>query len=66
MAAPKSTREQSRVRVKKVNNVKCGPIPIETEEDKRPIKGYEIIHELYANIYLCAKKKSGKTSTIYQ
>jgi hypothetical protein len=51
---------------KRVCDVLCKPIPTKKEEDKRPIRGQNILHELYANVYLCAKKKSGKTSTIYQ
>ena len=33
-------------------------------EDTRPIKGFDICEEVYANIVLFAKKKSGKTSTL--
>ncbi len=51
--------------LKKINKqvVKAIPIP---NEDTRPIKGYDICEEVYANIFLCAKKKSGKTSTIFK
>jgi hypothetical protein len=35
------------------------------EPDKDRIKGYEYIPLLFANIFLCAKKKSGKTNVIY-
>ena len=35
-------------------------------KDKRQAKGWQIIPECYANIALIAKKKSGKTSVIYQ
>ena len=31
------------------------------ESDNRPIKGEDLFSELYSNIFLCAKKKSGKT-----
>ncbi|HRP37331.1 MAG TPA: hypothetical protein PLS50_05995 [Candidatus Dojkabacteria bacterium] len=43
--------------------VKAIPIP---DEDTRPIKGYDICEEVYANIFLCAKKKSGKTSALFK
>lgn len=43
--------------------VKAIPIP---DEDKRPIKGYDICEEVYANIFLCARKKSGKTSALFK
>ena len=55
----------STVSSKKVNNCKIRKIPREGEEDKRPIKGYELCQEVYANIYLIAKKNSGKTTVIY-
>jgi hypothetical protein len=50
---------------KKVNNCKVRTIPHEGGEDKRPIKGYELCPCLYANIYLVAKKNSGKTTVIW-
>ena len=53
------------VSTKKINNVKVCTIPREGEEDKRPIKGYEICCHLYGNIYLVAKKNSGKTTLIW-
>src|ERR1700710_365580 len=43
--------------------VRAIPIP---DEDKRPIKGYDICEEVYANIFLCARKKSGKTSALFK
>jgi len=50
--------------LKQINkqHVKAIPIP---NDDKRPIKGYDICEEVYANIFLCAKKKSGKTSALF-
>ena len=53
------------IRLEQINKqyVKAIPIP---DEDKRPIKGYDICEELYANIFLCAKKKSGKTSALFK
>ena len=53
------------ISLKKINKqtVKAIPIP---NEDTRPIKGFEICEEVYANIFLCAKKKSGKTSAIFK
>src|SRR4051812_23239784 len=49
---------------KKVNNCKVRTIPKVGEEDRRPIKGKEMCACLYANIYLVAKKNSGKTTVI--
>lgn len=43
--------------------VKAIPLP---EEDNRPIRGFDICEEVYANIFFCAKKKSGKTSALFK
>ena len=53
------------ISLKQINNqyVKAIPIP---DEDTRPIKGYDICEEVYANIFLCARKKSGKTSALFK
>ncbi len=49
----------------KINKQIVKPIPgTDTTNDK--IKGYDLFPELYANIFLCAKKKSGKTSVIFK
>lgn len=52
--------------VEKINNEVVKAVPLLKEKDNRPIKGKNLFEELYANIYLCSKKKSGKTSTIYK
>ena len=52
--------------LRQINNVKVGAIPIIGGGDSRPIKGEELFSEVYANIFICAKKNSGKTSTIYK
>src|SRR5690606_2304413 len=51
--------------LKRINNKKVKAIPI-PDEDKRPIKGFDICEEVYANIFLCARKKSGKTSAVFK
>ena len=53
------------ITLKQINNqyVKAIPLP---EIDPRPVKGYDICQEFYANIFLCAKKKSGKTSALFK
>lgn len=53
------------ISLKQINHqvVKAIPLP---DEDTRPIKGYDICEELYANIFLCARKKSGKTSALFK
>jgi len=51
---------------KKLNNETVGEIPLKKPKDTRPVKGWKLFPEMNANIFLCAKKKSGKTSTIYK
>ena len=53
------------ISLKQINQqyVKAIPIP---DEDKRPIKGYDSCEIIYANIFLCAKKNSGKTSALFK
>jgi len=46
-------------------NVRAIPNVIGKEQDTRPIKGYAVCPELYANIFICARKKSGKTTIIW-
>lgn len=50
--------------IKKINDVEIRPVPLQ-KLDKKDILGSELFDEIYSNIYLCAKKKSGKTSVIY-
>lgn len=50
----------------RINNVKVEKVPLLSKEDKRPVRGSDLFPEIYSNIFLCAKKKSGKTSTIYK
>ena len=55
----------SGVKLRQINKqfVRAIPIP---NEDTRPIKGFDICEEPYANIFLCARKKSGKTSAVFK
>lgn len=45
------------------NNHRVGAIPLPI--DKRQIRGAEISAEPYSNMFLCGKKKSGKSSVIF-
>lgn len=56
----------SNYRAVKINNIKVGKVPLLKAEDNRPIRGSDLFPEIYANAFLCAKKKSGKTSSIYK
>ena len=51
--------------LKQINDVTIKPLPMIGGGDTRPVKGSELFPELYANIFLCAKKNSGKSSVIY-
>lgn len=54
------------IRVKRINKEAVKAVKfIDEEEDKRPVKGADIFPEIYANIFLCARKKSGKSCVIY-
>ena len=50
------------IRIHTINDEIIKPLPVEI--DTRPVKGESICKEPYANIFLCAKKKSGKTLAI--
>lgn len=54
-------------RTEKLNIKDVTPVPdlVGKGDDKRKVKGGDII-PLYSNVFLCAKKKSGKTSVIYK
>ena len=54
------------ITLKQINKHRVKPIPIPSDLDKRPIKGYDICPEIYSNIFLTAKKKSGKTSALFK
>lgn len=47
-----------------INDIRVKPVKI-PKVDKEHIRGYDMFPELYANIYLMARKKSGKTSVIH-
>jgi len=56
----------SSIKLVKINNATVNQLPnYESKEDRRPILGADLFPELYSNIFLCAKKKSGKTTVIY-
>lgn len=54
------------ISLQQINNQHVTPIRTPSSYDTRPIKGADICSELYPNIYLCAKKKSGKTSCTFK
>lgn len=52
------------IKLQKINNVVVKPVQFGGSQDNRPIRGADLFPELYANILLLAKKKSGKTQVI--
>jgi len=53
------------IKIKKINDEKVKPINLPKIDVDR-IKGNKLFPELYANIFLCARKKSGKTNCIFK
>ncbi len=53
------------IKIKKINDEIVQAIPFKCVDDK-PIKGACLFPEIYSNIFLVARKKSGKTSTIFK
>lgn len=54
--------------LEKINNISVKPIPSHMigAGDTRKIKGADLFEEPYCNVFILAKKKSGKTTTIYE
>ena len=52
------------VAVRKVNDVEVRPPPA-LKKDKRRVKGAQLFAEPFANIFVCARKKSGKSVVIF-
>ena len=50
----------------KINNEKVKAIPFEGAGDTRLARGHTLFDIAWSNIYLSAKKKSGKTSAVYK
>ena len=49
--------------LKQINDITVKPVPLDPDREKPP-RGAELVNEYGANIFLCAKKESGKTSVI--
>lgn len=57
----------SSIKIKQINNEFVKPVRFQDEEiDPRPIKGEALFNEIYSNIFVVAKKKSGKTTVLYK
>lgn len=51
--------------LRKINHEKVDVPVFAGAGETRPVKGSNLFDELYCNVFLCAKKRSGKTSVIY-
>ena len=54
----------SDLQLKKINDIAVKPI-IQNKLHKDDVLGYDYFPTLYSNIYICSKRKSGKTTLIY-
>jgi hypothetical protein len=52
--------------LKKINNETVSAVPMIGGSDQRPVKGANLFSEPYCNCFLCAKKKSGKSSVLFK
>lgn len=50
--------------LRRINNSKVNPVKI-PHVDKTKIKGHDMFGELHANIFICSKKKTGKSSLVW-
>lgn len=50
------------LKTRTINNHKVKPIVV--HDEKKKTLGYKLIPQMYSNIFLCAKKRSGKTTVI--
>lgn len=52
------------MKTKKINDIKVKPLKIQKAKPE-DICGYEMIPNLYANVFICAHKNSGKSTVIF-
>jgi len=50
----------------RINREVVKAVALIDKQDTRPVKGSALFRLAYANIFLCARKNSGKTSAIYK
>ncbi len=53
------------LKLKKINKHVVKPVQLKALK-KEDIRGHQLFEELYANVFICAKKKSGKSSLIWK
>ena len=52
------------MQTKEINDIKIKPV-VHLALESHEILGYDYFPTLYSNIYICSKRKSGKTTLIY-
>lgn len=59
---------KKRILLESINNQVVTPIPMIGGGviDNRPVKGADLFPEIYSNIFICSRKKTGKTSVIFK
>jgi hypothetical protein len=53
------------LKIKSINDIKISKVKLNENDNNKEIIGYDYFTEPYCNIFLYAKKKSGKTTLIY-
>lgn len=53
------------ISLSKINNDIVKPIKIDVKDSNKPILGADLFSEIYANICIISKKKTGKTTIVY-
>ena len=54
------------ITIKKINDTIIKRVKLKDDNNNhKPIKGFALFPELYSNIFICSKKKSGKTTVLY-
>ncbi len=57
-------KQESGIILKTINKLKVVPLKNSLVTNDKPVLGFEMFPEVYSNILLCAKKKSGKSVVI--
>ena len=52
------------MQTKEINNIKIRPV-VHLALESHEILGYDYFSTLYSNIYICSRRRSGKTTLIY-
>lgn len=64
MSKPVAASTGAKIVLRKINNITVKPMAHSQTTDNRPIMGADLVPEIYSNVFLCARKKSGKTVVI--